>query len=48
MTKYADKLVISTVIRNLVTNAIKYSNPGGGIIVNTAREDNVVVFILPV
>jgi PAS domain S-box-containing protein len=40
---YADYNMIYTVLRNLVSNAIKYSNPGGIIIVSLMEETQTVV-----
>lgn len=40
----ADKSMIKTVLRNLVTNAIKFTNPQGKIIVNTEQKENVIFF----
>ena len=41
---YADKNMIGTVMRNLVSNAVKFTNPGGEvkIIANTASTDNLI------
>jgi len=38
---FADKKIISTVLRNLISNAIKYTHPGGEIIISTqeTQED---------
>lgn len=38
---FADKKMISTVLRNLISNAIKYTHPGGEIIISTkeTQED---------
>ncbi|MGM0621159.1 MAG: ATP-binding protein [Bacteroidota bacterium] len=36
----ADEKSISTVLRNLVSNAIKYTNPGGKITVSAKQKDN--------
>jgi two-component system, sensor histidine kinase and response regulator len=40
---YADVNMISTVIRNLMSNAIKYTKPGGKITLNVDKEDNMAV-----
>ncbi len=40
---YADKEMLTTVIRNLVSNAIKYSNDGGNIKVYAIPEEDVYV-----
>ncbi len=39
---FADNNIISIVIRNLINNAIKFSNPGGRILVNADEKDNMV------
>lgn len=36
---FADKDMISTILRNLISNAVKFSNPGGRIIISSG-EDN--------
>lgn len=36
---FADKAMISTVFRNLISNAIKYTNPGGRIVVSMAQKN---------
>jgi len=42
----ADKTMIETVVRNLVSNAIKFTNPSGKILIkNFAKKDKVVVAI---
>ena len=35
----ADKEMISSVLRNLISNSIKFSNPGGKVIISAARKD---------
>jgi PAS domain S-box-containing protein len=39
---YADKNMISAVIRNLVSNSIKYTNPGGNIVVSSRMTDGFI------
>ena len=39
----ADKVMVTTVIRNLVVNAIKFTNPGGSITIRSEKRDNVVI-----
>lgn len=39
---YADKIMISSVIHNLISNAIKYSKTGGKVIINSTNKDNYV------
>lgn len=40
---YADKNMINTVLRNLITNAIKFSNPGGKIVISAKQKNNEAV-----
>jgi len=40
----ADREMTKTVLRNLVTNAIKYSYPGGAITIKAERRDNDMLF----
>jgi len=43
---YGDKDMLSTVLRNLLTNAIKFSNVGGDIILNVEeKQDGITVLI---
>jgi len=37
---YADKAMISTVLRNLISNAIKFTNPGGKVVISVKQEQN--------
>jgi PAS domain S-box-containing protein len=37
---YADKSMISTILRNLISNAIKFSFPGGEILISTVESEN--------
>ncbi len=37
---FADKPMISTILRNLISNAIKYSNHGGEIIITAKKKNN--------
>ena len=41
---FADKAMISTILRNLISNAIKFTNPGGRIVVssNRSQEDLII------
>lgn len=43
---YADKNMIEIVLRNLITNAIKFSKPGGRILVDIQSTDNATYNIL--
>lgn len=40
---YADYNMIHTVFRNLISNAIKFSNPGGKVVVEGQKEDGQIV-----
>lgn len=40
---YADPNMITTVIRNLLTNAIKFTNPGGKIVLSSEIADNFAI-----
>ncbi len=43
---FADKKMISTIIRNLVSNAIKYTMPGGIVIISTIlKQNNLVISV---
>jgi signal transduction histidine kinase len=39
---YADKNMITTVLRNLISNAIKFSKPGGLIVVSAGKSDDCI------
>lgn len=41
-TVFADENMISTVVRNLLYNAIKFTYPGGNIIINSKENDGIV------
>mgnify|MGYP001818998422 CR=1 FL=1 len=40
----ADRIMMETIYRNLISNAIKFSNPGGTIIIGLGRTDGMVRF----
>jgi signal transduction histidine kinase len=40
---FADKDMISTVLRNLISNAIKFTNPGGAIIISAEQKQNELI-----
>ena len=40
----ADRIMMETVYRNLISNAIKFSNPGGTITIGLKKEDGMVQF----
>jgi signal transduction histidine kinase len=37
---YADRYMIATTLRNLISNAVKYSKPGGEIVIDSKIEDD--------
>ena len=39
---FGDKAMIGTVLRNLISNAIKFANPGGEIIISAVTEKNAI------
>ncbi|MCK0191504.1 PAS domain-containing sensor histidine kinase [Arenibacter sp. F20364] len=39
---YSDKKILKTIFRNLISNAIKYSKPGGNITISGIEEENQV------
>lgn len=39
---YADKAMISTVLRNLISNAIKFTNPGGSVVISGSELRGVI------
>jgi signal transduction histidine kinase len=41
---YADNAMISTVLRNLISNAVKFTMPGGEIIVSAMEKQNEIIF----
>ena len=43
LTIIADKAMINTVLRNLISNAIKFTNPGGKVVISAAENENEVV-----
>jgi signal transduction histidine kinase len=43
MSAYADQNILSTLIRNLVSNALKFTNPGGMVKILSSVEDNMPV-----
>lgn len=40
---YADKAMISTVLRNLISNGIKFTNPGGIIVVSAEQKNDKLI-----
>jgi two-component system sensor histidine kinase/response regulator len=40
---FADKAMISTVLRNLISNGIKFTNPGGKIVIYTEQENDQLI-----
>ena len=41
---FADKAMLNTVLRNLVSNAIKFTHPGGEIIISAEKKQNEIIF----
>ncbi len=41
---FADNAMISTILRNLISNAIKFTMPGGNIIVSAIEKQNEIIF----
>ena len=37
---FADKAMISTILRNLISNAIKFTNPGGAIVISAEQNSD--------
>jgi signal transduction histidine kinase len=44
LTAFADRVLLGTVIRNLVSNAIKFTPAGGEVIISATEQDRNVVF----
>jgi two-component system sensor histidine kinase/response regulator len=43
---FADKAMISTILRNLIYNAIKFTNPGGNIIISAeVNQKEVIIYV---
>jgi signal transduction histidine kinase len=40
---YADKAMVNTILRNLVSNAVKFSVPGGNVIISAEERQNEVI-----
>ncbi|MDD2305207.1 MAG: PAS domain-containing sensor histidine kinase [Prolixibacteraceae bacterium] len=43
MPVFADKAMLSTILRNLISNGLKFTNPGGKIVISTEQKNNEVV-----
>ena len=41
---FSDKDMISTILRNLISNALKFTNPGGKIIISAERKPDEILF----
>lgn len=39
---FADEYMLKTIIRNLISNAIKFSNPGGEVLISSTQNDSFV------
>jgi signal transduction histidine kinase len=46
VTCFADRIMMETIFRNLISNAIKFSNPGGTISISLKEEDELVRIIV--
>lgn len=44
MSIHGDKSMIGSVLRNIISNAIKFSNPGGKITISTEKKENETLF----
>jgi signal transduction histidine kinase len=44
LTVYADQVLLGTVIRNLISNAIKFTHQGGEVIISATEHDKNVIF----
>ena len=42
----ADRIMMETIFRNLISNAIKFSNPGGTVTISVKKEDEVIRIIV--
>jgi signal transduction histidine kinase len=40
---YADKAMLNTILRNLITNSIKFTNPGGSIAISASQKEFVSI-----
>lgn len=43
---YADKPMIGTILRNLISNAVKFTNPGGEIVISTEQKPDELMVIV--
>ena len=41
---FGDKEMISTILRNLISNALKFTNPGGRIVISAERSPDEILF----
>lgn len=44
LTVFADRVLLGTVIRNLISNAIKFTHTGGKVVISATEQDKNVVF----
>lgn len=43
---FADKAMISTVFRNLISNAIKFTQPGGEVVISAIEKPDEIIFLV--
>jgi signal transduction histidine kinase len=46
LTASVDRIMMETIFRNLISNAIKFSNPGGKITISAKKKDGMIFFIV--
>ncbi len=45
-TVFADKAMIGTILRNLISNAVKFTNPGGEIVISAEQKHDELILIV--